>query len=75
MASENDHRAGVDDGELRVGVRRVKGGVFSNWAATQLKAGDTLRVKAPGAPVNGRAITRPTLSSPSRIFRAISQIS
>jgi ferredoxin-NADP reductase len=23
--------AGVDDGELRVGVRRVKGGAFSNW--------------------------------------------
>jgi NAD(P)H-flavin reductase len=23
--------AGVDDGELRVGVRKVKGGVFSNW--------------------------------------------
>ena len=23
--------AGVDDGELRVGVRKVQGGVFSNW--------------------------------------------
>src|SRR6185369_13979302 len=23
--------AGVDDGELRVGVRKVNGGVFSNW--------------------------------------------
>jgi ring-1,2-phenylacetyl-CoA epoxidase subunit PaaE len=23
--------AGVDDGELRVGVRKVRGGVFSNW--------------------------------------------
>lgn len=39
--------AGVDDGELRVGVRKVKGGVFSNWINTQLKVGDTLQVMAP----------------------------
>ena len=39
--------AGVDDGELRVGVRKVKGGVFSNWINTHLKAGDTLQVMAP----------------------------
>lgn len=34
-------------GELQVGVRAVPGGVFSNWAATRLKAGDTLRVMPP----------------------------
>ena len=34
-------------GELQVGIRPVEGGVFSNWAATQLKAGDTLRVMPP----------------------------
>jgi ring-1,2-phenylacetyl-CoA epoxidase subunit PaaE len=39
--------AGVDDGELRVGVRKVKGGVFSNWINEQLKPGDTINVMAP----------------------------
>jgi len=39
--------AGVDDGELRVGVRRVRGGVFSNWINTRLQPGDTLQVMAP----------------------------
>jgi ring-1,2-phenylacetyl-CoA epoxidase subunit PaaE len=39
--------AGVDDGQLRVGVRKVRGGVFSNWINEQLKAGDTLSVMAP----------------------------
>ena len=39
--------AGVDDGELRVGVRKVKGGVFSNWINAELKPGDTINVMAP----------------------------
>lgn len=39
--------AGVDDGELRVGVRKVKGGQFSNWINQHLKPGDTVRVMAP----------------------------
>jgi len=39
--------AGVDDGELRVGVRKVKDGVFSNWINTSLKVGDTVQVMAP----------------------------
>ena len=39
--------AGVDDGELRVGVRKVKGGVFSNWINANLRAGDTVNVMAP----------------------------
>jgi ring-1,2-phenylacetyl-CoA epoxidase subunit PaaE len=39
--------AGVDDGELRVGVRKVRGGVFSNWINSQLKVGDTIEVMAP----------------------------
>ena len=39
--------AGVDDGELRVGVRKVKGGVFSNWINAQLQAGDSIKVMAP----------------------------
>ena len=39
--------AGLDDGELRVGVRRVKGGRFSNWLAENLRAGDTIDVMPP----------------------------
>jgi ring-1,2-phenylacetyl-CoA epoxidase subunit PaaE len=39
--------AGVDDGELRVGVRKVKGGVFSNWINEHLQPGDTMNVMAP----------------------------
>jgi ring-1,2-phenylacetyl-CoA epoxidase subunit PaaE len=39
--------AGVDDNELRVGVRKVKAGVFSNWINEQLKPGDTVQVMAP----------------------------
>jgi len=37
------HKQGV----LEVGIRPVQGGVFSNWAATQLQAGHTLRVMPP----------------------------
>lgn len=39
--------AGVDDGELRVGVRKVAGGTFSNWINANLKPGDTIQVMAP----------------------------
>lgn len=39
--------AGVDDGELRVGVRKVKGGVFSNWINEALRPGDSIAVMAP----------------------------
>ena len=50
--------AGVDDGELRVGVRKVKGGVFSNWINEQLKPGDSLSVMAP----QGRSSCRSSLA-------------
>ena len=39
--------AGVDDGQLRVGVRRVDGGAFSSWVHGQLKAGDQIQVMPP----------------------------
>ncbi len=39
--------AGVDDATLRVGVRRVAGGRFSNWVQGELKAGDTIEVMPP----------------------------
>ncbi len=34
-------------GEIEIGIRPVEGGVFSNWAATQLKAGDKVNVMSP----------------------------
>lgn len=34
-------------GEVEVGIRPVEGGLFSNWAATQVKAGDTMKVMTP----------------------------
>jgi ring-1,2-phenylacetyl-CoA epoxidase subunit PaaE len=37
----------TQQGELTLGIRPVEGGVFSNWAATELKAGDTLQVMPP----------------------------
>ena len=39
--------AGVDDGELRVGIRKVPGGRFSSWVHEGLKAGRTIDVMAP----------------------------
>jgi ring-1,2-phenylacetyl-CoA epoxidase subunit PaaE len=38
---------GLDDGALRIGVRRVPGGVFSNWISEHLKEGDAVQVMAP----------------------------
>lgn len=34
-------------GELTLGIRPVEGGMFSNWATTQLNAGDTLQAMPP----------------------------
>lgn len=39
--------AGVDDPCLRVGVRKVAGGAFSQWVHQGLKVGDTLEVMPP----------------------------
>jgi len=39
--------SGPDDGELRIAVKKVDGGAFSNWAAEELKAGDELDVMTP----------------------------
>lgn len=35
------------DGEIEIGIRPVVDGVFSNWAATAVKAGQTLSVMPP----------------------------
>ena len=39
--------AGLDDGELRVAIKRVPGGAFSTWANATLREGDTLSVMTP----------------------------
>ncbi len=39
--------AGIDDAQLRVAVRQVRGGMFSNWINETLRPGDTLDVMAP----------------------------
>ena len=36
-----------DDGELMVTVKRIAGGLFSNWIGDELKAGDTIDVMPP----------------------------
>ena len=50
-SSQNSY---LQNGTLEVGIRPVQGGVFSNWAATQLKLGDVLRVM----PADGRFIVQ-----------------
>ena len=39
--------AGLDDGELRVGVRRVPSGVFSTWIHERLRVGDAIEAIPP----------------------------
>jgi len=39
--------AGLDDGVLRVGVKRVEGGVFSTWINETLRTGDVLEAMPP----------------------------
>src|SRR4029453_12014488 len=36
-----------DEGQLKVTVKRIAGGVFSNWVGDNLKAGDKLDVMSP----------------------------
>ena len=45
--------AGVNDNELRVGIKKVDGGWFSTWANEELQAGDVLDSMVP----NGRFYT------------------
>jgi len=39
--------SGPDAGELRIAVKKLDGGAFSNWAADELRAGDELEVMTP----------------------------
>lgn len=51
------------EGRLRIAVKRVAGGAFSNWANDHLKAGDTLEVMPP----QGRFVLPPGDGTPRRI--------
>ena len=44
--------AGLDDGKLQVGIKRVDGGAFSAFANTALKVGDTLHAMPPQGKFN-----------------------
>ena len=39
--------SGLDDGELRIAVKRIDGGFFSTWANAELQAGDDIDVMTP----------------------------
>ncbi len=39
--------SGVNDGDIRVGIKRVEGGLFSNFANDKLAKGDTVMVMPP----------------------------
>jgi ring-1,2-phenylacetyl-CoA epoxidase subunit PaaE len=39
--------SGLDDGELRIVIKRLAGGAFSNWANEHPRVGDTLSVMTP----------------------------
>lgn len=39
--------SGLDDGELRVAIKRVPGGIFSTWANETLREGDAVSVMTP----------------------------
>lgn len=39
--------SGIDEGTLRIGIKRVDGGSFSTWANTELKKGDVIEAMPP----------------------------
>ena len=66
-------------GEIEVGIRPVQGGLFSNWAARQIRAGDVLSVMPPDGRFTvhkPRAIHRVNLLSAcsSRVLAAIDRM-
>jgi ring-1,2-phenylacetyl-CoA epoxidase subunit PaaE len=54
--------AGLDEGALRVGIKRVPGGLFSSWAVDHLKPGDLLDAMPP----EGRFGLMPQAGAPPR---------
>src|SRR5262245_63410766 len=39
--------AGIDEGALKVGIKKVEGGSFSTWANEDMKAGDIVEAMPP----------------------------
>ncbi|KGM32919.1 1,2-phenylacetyl-CoA epoxidase subunit PaaE [Inquilinus limosus] len=71
--------SGPDDGELRIAVKRVEGGVFSDWVNRTLQAGDAIEVMTPTgrfgmqqAPVQSRARTHVAFAAGSGITPVLS---
>jgi ring-1,2-phenylacetyl-CoA epoxidase subunit PaaE len=56
--------ASPDEGELRVGVRRVPGGAFTSWLHASLQPGDTLDVLPP----QGRFVVPPGDGTPRHLL-------
>lgn len=44
--------SGVDDGELRVGIKKIEGGLFSSYVNDELEAGDSIEVMPPEGSFN-----------------------
>jgi len=59
--------AGLDEGALRVGIKRVPGGIFSTWAVESLRPGDVLEAMPP----EGRFGLLPDPAAPSRTVLGI----
>lgn len=59
--------AGLDDGALRIGVKRVAGGLFSSWAVDELRPGDVIEAMPP----EGRFTLAPDPALPARTILCI----
>ena len=59
--------SGPDDGELRIAVKKVDGGAFSNWAADELKARRRARRDDADRPLRRRAMRRTRRGSMSAL--------
>lgn len=72
--------ANANEGKLRVGIKRLQGGVFSGYATTQLRAGDVVDVMSPVGefciePRPEKAIHRVAIAAGSGITPVVSLIS
>jgi ring-1,2-phenylacetyl-CoA epoxidase subunit PaaE len=67
----------ANEGKLRVGIRRLPGGAFSQWATTELAAGTVLDVMPPvgGFTVTARPIRYGAVAAGSGITPIISLVS
>ena len=59
--------SGLDDGELRIGIKLVPGGVFSGWAHAEARVGDPVDAMPP----EGRFVLDPDPAAPPRTVLGI----